>query len=244
MITPRVRQIMAAMTGRQAAQVNDNALRDAVRSTLIDIATKAGHPLTTPQVPGYVHSVLNAASHTLIFEAEVPVALEMGAAGELDASANLTQANASRWVNVYAVCGDRRAAQLQISIDSARDRARLDSVTKDEQRRDYDENGLARAWDAYLQDGWTFCTGYAAAIYNKLDKGSVRQLLGSHGIAAAKAAALVSIRRDLPRLYRSAPDPEVEASDHFSPFFKAAIVHAYFDALRSAGLAPFKTAAA
>ena len=245
MMTPRVQSIIGAMTGRQASQVNDTALRDAVRSTLIDIGTKAGKPLTTTALPPIVAGVLRTAAKTLLFEAEIPIALEMGAAGELEHEpTNVTVANAQRWVTSYAVCGDRRAAQEHISIQAYRDRKRLDSVTADEQRRDYELNGLARAWDTYCLEGWTFRSYAAAGIYAFLDRGHVRQLLGSDGIAAARSAAVETLRRDMPQRYRTAPSSDVEAGAHFNTYFKAAIVHAYFDALRSAGLAPFKTAAA
>lgn len=239
MMTPRVQSIIGAMTGRQASQVNDTALRDAVRSTLIDIGTKAGKPLTTSLLPPIIAGVLRTAAKTILFEAEIPIALEMGAAGELDGPTNITVSNAQRWVTTYAVCGDRRAAQEQISLAAARDRKRMDAVTADEQRRDYELNGLARAWDTYCQEGWTVKSYTAAGIYAFLDRGHVRQLLGSDGIAAARSAALETLRRDMPRLYRSAPVSDVEASNHFNPYFKAALVRAYFDALRSAGLTPF-----
>lgn len=237
MITARQQQIVAAMTGRQASAVNDNALRDAVRSKLVEIATAQGHPLQVNQIGGTVARVLEAAALTIIFEGEVPIALAMGAAGELDAATNITQGTAAKWVTTYAVCGDRRAAQNYISIQSARDRARTDAVANDELRRDFETNGLARAWRTYVEEGaWTFFPGYAAALYGKIGVAAIRALLSPERIDNARADAVTACRREYPQKYRTAPQAEIEATDVFRLHSKAQLCRAYFEELRRRSL--------
>lgn len=237
MITARQLQIVDAMTGRQASAVNDNALRDAVRSKLIELATAEGHPLQTNQIGGIVAKVLENAARTIIFEAEVPIALAMGAAGELDVAGNINQTNAGKWITSYAVCGDRRAAQNWISIQSARDRARTDAVTSDELRRDFEANGLRRAWETFVTEGaWSFIPGYAAALYGKIGVAAVRALVPQEKIDAARADALAACRRDYPQKYRTAAKNDIEATDVFRLHCKAQLCRAYFEELRSRSL--------
>lgn len=236
MTSPRVYQIMAAMNGRQAAQVNDNALRDAIRAKVIDLATASGKPLTTAQVPGIIHSVISAATKTLIFEAEVPVALEMGAAGELDAASGVTQTNASRWVTVYAVCGDRRAAQQQISLNSARDRARTDAVAADTLREEFQRDGLRRAWQTFQEEGWAFRPGYAAALYRLIGTDNIREILKPEAISQAKADARAALRHDDPRRYRTMPDADIDATPVLQMYWKAQLCRAYFETLKAQGI--------
>lgn len=237
MITARQQQIVAAMTGRQASAVNDNALRDAVRSKLIELATAEGHPLQTNLIGGMVAKVLENAARTIIFEAEVTIALEMGAAGELDVAGNINQTNVGKWVTTYAVCGDRRAAQNYISIQSARDRARTDSVASDELRREFEQNGLRRAWQTFIEEGgWNFIPGYAAALYGKIGVAAIRALVPQERIDAARADALAACRRDYPQKYRTAPQAEIEATDVFRLHSKAQLCRAYFEELRSRSL--------
>lgn len=237
MITARQQQIVAAMTGRQASAVNDNALRDAVRSKLVEIATAQGHPLQVNQIGGTVARVLEAAARTIIFEGEVPIALAMGAAGELDAATNITQGNAAKWVTTYAVCGDRRAAQNYISIQSARDRARTDAVACTELRETFERDGLRTAWTEFVKNGvWDFRPGYAAVIYKRIGPDAIRALLTKDQLAAAKVAARDALRRDDPRRYRTMSDEDLEARPIFGMYWKAQLCRAYFEELRRRSL--------
>ncbi|MCR5071185.1 MAG: hypothetical protein K6A62_04590 [Bacteroidales bacterium] len=237
-MSERSKQIAQAMNGRQAAQVNDNALRDAVRSKLIDIAQEAGRPLDATSVSGIVAAVLRSASNTIIFEAEVPIALEMGAAGELEHEGrNINQTNCAKWIVAYACCGDRRAAQESISLGAARDRARADAVTADAQRRTFEAEGLMNAWRAFIEEGeWSFREGFGAVLYDRIGKGAITALLNSERIAKARLAAFSSVRRDYPYKYRTAPDTEVEDTAIFKMHAKAHLARAYFETLRERSL--------
>lgn len=233
----RVPQIIAAMKGRQAAAVNDSRLRDAVRLKLEQLANVQGRPLTKSALASYAVAVCQAAGRTIIFEDEVLVALEMGAAGEFDVPPKINQKNVAAWVTAYVVSGDRRAAQEQISLNAARDRRRLDSVTAAEQREDFERNGLRRAWTTFIEEGsWTFITGYGAALYDRIGRQAVRALLHSGQVADARVAALAAIRREYPQKYRNAPEGEIEATDVFKMHAKAQMARAYFEELRRRGL--------
>lgn len=238
MMTARQQQIIGAMTGRQASQVNDNALYDAVRSKLVELGTNSGHPLTTTALPGIVAAVLRAAAKTICFEAEIPLALEMGAAGELEhESTHINQSNAAKWVTAYACSGDRRAAQNWISIQAARDRARTDAVASSELRDAFEREGLRTAWREFLDTGtWDFRPGYAAVIYKLIGTGAIRSLLTSDQIAGAKTAARAALRRDDPRRYRTMPDDDMEVRPVFGMYWKAQLCRAYFEELRTRSL--------
>ena len=236
-MTPRQQQIIGAMTGRLAAQVNDSALRDAVRSKLVEIGTNAGKPLQTSQIGGLVVSVLQTAAKTILFEAEIPIALEMGAAGELaHEGTSLNQTNVSGWVKSYACSGDRAAAQQHISIQSARDRARTDAVAADELRRDFQENGLRRAWQTFLEEGWNFRPGYAAAVYGLIGTVNIREIVRGDEIAKTKAYARDALRHDDPRRFRTMPDAELDADPRLQMYWKAELCRSYFETLKDQGL--------
>ena len=238
MITARQQQIVGAMQGRQASAVNDGALRDAVRSKLVELATKAGRPLEVGRVGSITLAVLQAAAKTICFEAEIPIALEMGAAGELEhEGTTVNQANAPKWVTAYACCGDRRAAQNFISIQSARDRARTDAVAATELRETFEREGLRRAWEAFVAEGrWDFLTGYAAVLYDRIGVAAVRALLDSDQIATAKADAFAAVRRDHAQHYRTTSDADIEIAPIFKMHYKAQLCRAYFETLRARGL--------
>lgn len=231
-------QIVGAMTGRQASQVNDLALQNAVRSKLIELGTKSGHPLTTTALPGIVAAVLRAAAKTILFEAEIPLALEMGANGELEhESTTINQTNAAKWVTAYACSGDRRAAQNWISIQSARDRARTDAVASTELRATFEREGLRTAWTEFVKSGtWDFRPGYAAVIYKRIGSDAIRALLTKDQLAAAKVEARAALRRDDPRRYRTMSDEDLEARPIFGMYWKAQLCRAYFEELRSRSL--------
>lgn len=237
MMSSRVPQIIAAMKGRQAAAVNDGKLRDAVRLKLDQIAAIMKSPATKTSLVGCAAAVCRAASRTIIFEEEVLVAMEMGAAGELDVPNVINQSNCAAWVTAYAASGDRRAAQEHISLNAARDRKRIDAIAADESRRAFEDDGLRRAWQTFLEDGsWTFREGYGAALYAKIGVTAIRALLPSDRIAAARTAALASVRRDYPQKYRTAPEEEVAAADIFTMHYKAHLARTYFEELRTRGL--------
>lgn len=234
----RAYEIAAAMNGRQASAVNDSALHDAVREKLITLAQDAGRPLASMSVSGITACVLRAAARTLIFEAEVPIALDMGAKGELEHEATaVNQTNAARWVTAYACCGDRRAAQEHISLQAARDRKRADEVSRDELRTTFEREGLARAWEQFRAEGWTIQRpGYAAALYNRIGRDALRSVLDTARIAAAKADAVAALRHDDPRRYRTMPEEEVLASPTLQLYYKAQLCRAYFETLAARGL--------
>lgn len=236
-MTDRVPQIIAAMNGRQAASVNDAKMRDAVRLKLQQLADVQGKSQTPTNLAGYAAAVCRAAAKTIIFENEVLVAMEMGAAGEFDVPTTMTQANCASWITAYAASGDRRAAQEQISLNAARDRRRADAVSSEAQRSDFDRNGLVRAWTSFVKEGaWSFREGYGAVLYDRIGVAAVRALLDSGKIAAARSAALASVRRDYPQKYRTAPEDEVAATDVFKMHAKAQLARAYFEELRARGM--------
>lgn len=238
MMNARQQQIVGAMTGRQASQVNDLALQNAVRSKLIELGTTSGRPMTTTALPGIVASVLRASAKTLLFEAEIPLALEMGANGELEhESTTINQTNAAKWVTAYACSGDRRAAQEWISIQSARDRARTDAVASTELRATFEREGLRTAWTEFISSGvWDFRPGYAAVICNRIGADAIRALLTKEQRAAAKVAARDALRRDDPRRYRTMSDEDLEARPVFGMYWKAQLCRAYFEELRRRSL--------
>lgn len=235
----RTAQIVQAMTGRQASAVNDNALREAVRSKLITLAQDAGKPLSSGEASSITIKVCTAAARTIIFEAEVPIALEMGAAGELSHEGSaVTSTNAPRWVTAYAVSGDRRAAQERISIAASRDRARIDAIAADDLRVDFQSNGLCRAWDTFNAEGWTFVyAGYGAAIYNLIGKARATDLLRGRSdlIRGAKDDALREIR-SIGEKYRKAGDEDIQALDIFETYYKAHLARACFEQAQRQGL--------
>lgn len=236
-MTPRQQQIIGAMTGRLAAQVNDSALRDAVRSKLVEIGTNSGKPLQTHQIGGLVVSVLQTAAKTILFESEIPIALEMGAAGELaHEGTSLNQTNVSGWVKSYACSGDRHAAQQQISLQSARDRARTEAVAADTLREEFQRDGLRRAWQTFREEGWTFRPGYAAAVYRLIGTDNIRGILKPEQIAQAKADARTALRHDDPRRYRTMPDADLVATPVLQTYWKAQLCRAYFETLKAQGL--------
>ena len=236
-MSARVNQIVAAMQGRQAAAVNDNRMRDEIRVKLRQLADIQHANLPPTYLNNVAAKVCQAAGRTILFEAEVPVALEMGAAGELDVPTTITQTNASQWITAYIASGDRRAAIEQISLNAARDRRRMDSVTSTELREDFERNGLLRAWETFVREGsWTFITGYGAALYDRIGRQAVRALLHSGQVANARTAALAAVRRDYPQKYRNSPEDEVEATDVFKMHCKAQLCRAYFEELRRRGI--------
>ena len=163
-MSERVKQHQAAMTGRQAAAVTDNALRDAVRSKLVDLAQESGRPLDPASLSGITAAVLRSAAKTVIYEAEVIVALEMGAAGELEhEGVTLNQTNCSSWVVAYSCCGDRKAAIESARLGSARDRARVDAVAAEERNKTFLREGLLNAWRYFIESGtWDFSEGFGS----------------------------------------------------------------------------------
>lgn len=237
-MSERVKQIAAAMSGRKASQVNDNSLRDAVRGKLVELAQQNGRPLDPAFLSAIVSSVLRSAAQTVIFEAEVLVALEMGAAGELEhEGTNINQTNAAKWVVAYACSGDRSAAQQQLALGSTRDKARASSAVAEAKREDFQRDGLLNAWRLFMERGeWDFFDGYGAAIYEKIGKDAVRALLSPEQIGKAKIAALSAVRRDYPQKYRTAPDVEVVKTDVFKLHAKAQLCRAYFETLRERSL--------
>ncbi|MBR6279718.1 MAG: hypothetical protein IKR32_00270 [Bacteroidales bacterium] len=234
----RQQQIIAAMNGRQAAAVKDSKLRDAVRFRLEELGRIAGVELTSTLASSYTASVLSAAAHTIIFEDEVIVALEMGAAGELpDTDRRFGKQSCAAWVTAYAISSERRQAQETISMNAARDRKRTDAVAADELRRDFQENGLRRAWDTFLEDGsWTFRPGYGAVLYDKIGRAAIGALLGSDRRAAATREAIAACRHDYPQKYRTAAEDEVAATDVYKMHLKARLARAYFETLRERAL--------
>lgn len=237
-MTPRQKQIAEAMTGRQAAMVSDTSLRDAVRDKLVFLATEHGRPILAHALGGLVAAVLSAASKTIIFEGEVVIALEMGAAGELgNEGVAFTQSNCSRWLSAYACCGDRRAAQEWISIQAARDRKRADAVSASILRERFERDGLRRAWDTFMSEGvFDFRAGFAAVLYERIGLAPVKALLDDAQKQAAYNAALSSVRREYPQKYRTAPESEIETTDIFQMHFKAQLCRAYFEELRRRSL--------
>lgn len=236
-MTPRTYQIMAAMNGRQAAQVNDTALREAVRAKLVELATQAGKPLTSSSASAITASVLAAAARTTIFEAEVPIALEMGAAGELSyEGTSVTSTNAPKWVTAYACSGDRHAAQQQISLQSARDRARTEAVAADTLREEFQRDGLRRAWQTFQEEGWGFRPGYAAALYRLIGTDNIHGILKPEALAQAKADARAALRHDDPRRYRTMPDADIDATPVLQIYWKAQLCRAYFETIKALGL--------
>ena len=234
----RTAQIMAAMKGRQASAVNDDRLRVDVRFKIEQLAKLQGRVLVKSAVESCTNNVIRAAAHTIIFEDEVCIALEMGAAGEFgEAEKIITRENCAKWITLYAVCEDRSAAQQQISLNAARDRKRMDSVAADELRRDFQENGLRRAWVTFVEEGaWTFLPGYGAVLYDKIGREAVRALLNSDRIAAARLDAEAAVRHDYPQKYRTAPSAEVYATDVCKMHMKAQLARAYFETLRDRSL--------
>ena len=231
-------QIIAAMNGRQASAVNDTKLRDTVRFKLDELCRLTNKPATPKFMTGYVDAVLQAVARTVIFENEVPVLLEMGAAGELpDTDKNISQQSLKAWVVAYAVSDVRRQAQEQISLNAARDRKRTDSVAADELRRDFQENGLRRAWETFLEEGaWTFRPGYGAVLYDKIGRLAVGSLLGSDVRARATVDAVAACRHDYPQKYRTATEEEILRTDVFKMHKKALLARAYFETLRDRAL--------
>ena len=250
MISARQSEIKEAMAcGVMASQVSDNSLFEAVRSKLIDLGTTTGHPLAAVSVTGIVSAVLRAAAQTLIFQDEVVIALDMGAHGELEPiPTSISQTNVQKWVAAYACCGDRRAAQNYISIQSMRDRARIDAVEADEKRRDFEESGLARAWDNFINTGTIASFPFtAAALFARLDKQSVKSLLSNERLQDAKAEALKDYRhqartecarglRPAIHAHVNETDAEIERYPYFEAMWKARIVRAYFEELKARGL--------
>lgn len=233
----RQQQITAAMQGRLAAQVNDSRLRDAVRFKVQELCNIMKYPSTPQSLAGYTSAVLQAAAKTIIFEDEVCVALEMGASGELpNTEQRITQAALRSWVIAYAASEDRRKAQEQISINSARDRARMDAIQAEENRRGFEEEGLRRAWQTFLAEGWTFRPGYAAALYNLIGKVYIRDFLSTEEIAHAKAAARTALRHADPRRYRTMPDADLDATPVMQMYWKAQLVRYYFEIHKAKGL--------
>ena len=233
----RTAQIMAAMKGRQASAVNDDRLRASVRFKVEQLAKLQRRELTKSVVESCTNSAVRASAHTIIFEDEVCIALEMGAAGELGDDKIITRENCSKWVTLYAVCPDRSAAQQQISLNSARDRKRLDAVAADELRRDFEDNGLLRAWRTFVEDGgWCFMSkGYGAALYDKIGRLAVRSLLNSGQIAQARTSAIAELRHDYPRKYRTCQEDEIDPSE-VDMYFKARLARTYFETLRERAL--------
>ena len=234
----RTAQIMAAMKGRQASAVNDDKLRTDVRFKIEQLAKLQGRELVKSAIESCTNNVIRAAAHTIIFEDEVCIALEMGAAGEFgETEKMLTRENCYKWVNLYAVCEDRSAAQYQISLNAARDRKRLDAVAADELRRDFEDNGLLRAWRTFVEDGgWCFMSnGYGAALYDKIGRLAVRSLLNSGQIAQARTSAIAELRHDYPRKYRTCQEDEIDPSE-VDMYFKARLARTYFETLRERAL--------
>lgn len=234
----RQQQIIAAMNGRQAAAVKDSKLRDAVRFKLEELGRIAGVELTSTLASSYTASVLSAAAHTIIFEDEVIVALEMGAAGELPGTdRRFSKQSCAAWVTAYAISSERSQAQEKISLNAARDRKRTDAVAADELRRDFQENGLHRAWETFIEDGsWTFRPGYGAVLYDKIGRAAIGALLGSDRRAAATREAIAACRHDYPQKYRTAAEDEVAATDVYKMHLKARLARAYFETLRERAL--------
>lgn len=233
----RTDQIRAALAGRKAAAVNDSAMMDAVRFKLESLSGVKGTILTRTAVRGIAAAVCRAAARTVLYEAEVPVALEMGAAGELDLPDTVNQTNAASWITAYAVCPDRSAAVHADRIDAFRDRARTDGAVNEEARQDFCRAGLYRAWCAFVAEGaWTFREGYGAALYDRIGRDAIGAVLSAEIRNRARAAALATVRRDSSRLSRTASDSDVQADDLFPMHYKAHLARAYFEELRARGL--------
>ena len=138
--------------------------------------------------------------------------------------------------------GDMTAVMKSLSSEdqknnAARDRKRTDSVAADELRRDFQENGLRRAWETFLDEGaWTFRPGYGAVLYDKIGRLAVGSLLGSDIRARATVDAVAACRHDYPQKYRTAPEEEIFATDVFRMHQKALLARAYFETLRDRAL--------
>ena len=239
----RIPQIIAAMSGRQASAVSDTSLRDGIAIKLDTLSNIAGRPVVQSMLRSYAEAVCRAAAHTIIFEDEVYIAMEMGAAGEFDVPATITKDHASAWITAYASSNERRIAQEQVSVSSARAR-RADAARKaDELRRDFQENGLRRAWETFIQEGWTFREGFGAVLYDRIGVGSIRALLSSGQIVSSKQRAMDGVRRAYPQKYRTASDTDVAQADVFKMHYKAQLCRAYFQELRARGLTVTQTPA-
>lgn len=239
----RIPQIIAAMSGRQASAVSDTSLRDGIAIKLDTLSNIAGRPIVQSMLRSYAEAVCRAAAHTIIFEDEVYIAMEMGAAGEFDVPSTITKDHVSAWITAYASSNERRLAQEQVSIAPARAR-RADAARKsDELRRDFEVNGLRRAWQTFIQEGWAFREGYGSVLYDRIGVEAIRATLTPAQITEAKGRAIDGVRRDYPQKFRSATSSEVEQADVFKMHFKAQLCRAYFQELRARGLTVNQTPA-
>ena len=129
------------------------------------------------------------------------------------------------------------SSQESISIASARDRARADSVTADEKRREFEREGLVRAWQTFIERGtWDFFPGFAAVLYDRIGRDAVRALLTDEQLEKARVAAVSACRRDYPQKYRTAKEEEIVQTDVFKLHAKAQLCRTYFETLREKSL--------
>ena len=237
-MSDRVKEIAAAMNGRTAAQVNDNSLRDSVRDKVVGLAQASGRPLGFSAVSAIVAAVLRAAAQTLIYEGEVVIALEMGAAGELEHEGlAVNQINCSKWILAYAVSGVRSAAKQSLSLGASRDRARADAAVAQERNEEFKKNGVLRAWQTFVERGsWDFFPGYAAVLYDMIGRDAITQLLTPEQLEKARVAAISVCRHDYPQKYRTAKEEEIVQTDVFKLHAKAQLCRTYFETLREKSL--------
>ena len=237
-MSDRVKEIAAAMSGRTAAAVNDNTLREAVRAKLVGLAQAAGRPLNPASVSAIVAAVLRAAAQTLIYEAEVVIALEMGAAGELEHEGTaVNQINCTKWILAYAVSGARSAAKQSLALGASRDRARADAAVAQERNEEFKKNGVLRAWRIFVERGaWDFFPGYAAVLYDMIGREAITQLLTPEQLEKARVAAISVCRHDYPHKYRTAKEEEIVLTDVFKLHAKAQLCRTYFETLREKSL--------
>lgn len=236
-----VNEIVKAMDGRRVRSINDGSLRDSVRMKLEWLAKTTNYPMTRTDALRIADHVIRAASGTDLFEKEVELAMDAGAAGEFG-DRRLIPTVVSMWVSAYSVCGDRQAAADRIKLSNKIARKQADSVVNDELRRDWEENGLRRAWEDFAEakrDGadWKPLPGRAYAVYNQLSARGLMPRLNSDTLALARTEAIAAVRRS-PRSirdYSRASEDEVLASPSYDIQFKAAIVRLYFEELWNAG---------
>jgi len=232
-----VDEIKKAMNGRRVAGVNDTTLQDSIRLEVARLANMQGKPIPTTEAARVAFAVLQAAARTDLYEDEIIIALRAGIAGEFhNDDRRLIPTNVSFWLSTYAACGDRQAAINSISVSAAIARRTADSVVAEEKKRQFEENGLTRAWETFMAEGWDFCEGYGAALYDKIGKDAVIALISAESVNHAKDEALYGVRKGYRGRYRTMPDDEIKGTPVFKMHCKAELARAYFETLLARGL--------
>ncbi len=236
-------EIVKAMSGRRCGSVNDGSLKDAIRMKLEQLANTANRPMTRSDALRIADHVLRACGSTNLYENEVAIALEAGAAGEFgNEDRRIIPTNVTYWITAYSVCGDRKAAMERSSLSAAIAKKRADSVVDEELRRDWEENGLRRIWDEFTEckrtgADWSPLPGRAAAAYNRLKERGLMPRPNSDTEARARLDAIAAVRRKncSVRSYSRASEEEIFASSSYDIEFRSALVRYYFEALWKAG---------